>query len=270
MKKTFLSVLSALLLVAGAYGALGDLVASFPNQPALGTSTHYGLAADGTYLYSYYYTTGYNVYRMLRSNGSLVSSYPCPFGTSSPGYLMRGGEYDGTGNILWINYSSTLVGRANASTGSMLSTWTWGTGSRYAVCSNHNGTSGGNYIYTNYYYGDFWTHTTTGSQISSWSLPFYTYNYDMAWDWNNKLIWAVNYNNDWVYGIDPVQGELVRSFRHPEQANISSIYGIAYWPPYLYVSNSGGTPDEYIWVLQCPNNVTVTPASLGKVKALFN
>jgi hypothetical protein len=91
----------------------------------------------------------------------------------------------------------------------------------------------------------------------------------LAWDWNNELIWCINYNNDWVYGINPDTEEVVRSFRHPEQANISSSYGIAYWPPYLYTSNSGGTPDEYIWVLSCPGNIDVQPASVGRVKALF-
>ena len=269
MRKSILVLMAVVLMAGSALGAFGDLIASFQNQPSSGTSTHYGLAADATYLYSFYYTTGYNIYRMLRSNGSLVSSYPCPLGTSSPNYYLRGGCYDGTGYIYWINYSSRIVARARASNGSLLSTWTWASGSRYAVCSNHTGTAAGNRIYTNYYTGDFWTHNTAGSEISSWSLPYYTYNYDMAWDWNNDVIWCSNYSTDWIYGIDPVSEKMLYSFRHPQQENISSCYGVAYWPPYIYVSNSGGTPDEYIWVFHCPNNVSVTPASVGKVKALF-
>jgi hypothetical protein len=251
LRKSILVLMAVVLMAGSALGAFGDLVASFPNQPSSGTSTHYGLAADATYLYSFYYTTGYSIYRMLRSNGSLVSSYPCPLGTSSPNYYLRGACYDGTGYINWINYSSRVVARARASDGSLLSSWVYATsGSRYGVCSNHTGTAAGNRIYTNYYVGDFWTH-------------------NMAWDWNNDLIWAANYSTDWIYGIDPVKEEMVRSFRHPEQASISSCYGVAYWPPYIYVSNSGGTPDEYIWVFSCPNNVSVTPASVGRVKALF-
>lgn len=269
MKRVGWIVLGVALLGGVAYGAFGDLVASFPNQPTTGTSTHYGLAADATYLYSYYYTTGYNLYRMMRSNGSLVSSYPCPLGTSSPYIYCRGVSYDGTGHLLWINYSARYVARATASTGSLVSTWNWPSGSRYGVCSNHTGTSGGNRIYTNYYTGDFWTHNTSGSEIASWSMPFYTYNYDMAWDWNNDVIWCSNYSTDWIYGIDPVSERMLYSFRHPKQADISSCYGVAYWPPYIYVSNSGGTPDEYIWVFHCPNNVNVAPASVGRVKALF-
>ncbi|UCH77412.1 MAG: hypothetical protein JSU81_06640 [Candidatus Coatesbacteria bacterium] len=269
MKRAGLIVLAVTLLWGTAYGGFGDLVASFPNQPASGTSTHYGLAADANYLYSYYYRSPYYLYRMRRSNGALVSSYRNPLGTTSPAYYFRGVSYDGTGHLLWLNYSARRVVRARASTGSMVSSWSWPTGSRYGVCANHTGTSGGNRIYTNYYTGDFWNHTTTGSLVSSWSLAFYSYNYDMAWDWNNRVIWAINYNNEWVYGIDPTSQRLLHSFRHPLYASISGCYGIAYWPPYVYISNSGGTPDEYIWVFDVPNNVTINAASMGRVKALF-
>jgi hypothetical protein len=46
--------------------------------------------------------------------------------------------------------------------------------------------------------------------------------------------------------------------------------GIAYYANRLYVSTSGGSPDEYIWVYDCPlSTVGVEPASLGRVKAMF-
>jgi hypothetical protein len=269
LRKSILVSLAVVVMAGSALGAFGDLVASFPNQPRGGTSTHYGLAADANYLYSFYYTSGYRVYRMRRSNGSLVSSYTNPLGTASGMYYLRGGCYDGTGNIYWVNYSRRIVARGRASNGSLVSTWTWPSGSRYGVAVNHRGTSAGTRMYLNYYNGDFWTHTTTGSLVSSWSMPFYTYNYDSAWDWNNNVLWASNYSTDWVYGINVTTHRMLYSFRHPNQASISSCYGIAYWPPYIYVSNSGGTPDEYIWVFHCPNNVGVAPASVGRVKALY-
>jgi hypothetical protein len=271
LKKSILVSMAVVLMAGSAMGAFGDLVASFHNQPSSGTSTHYGLAADATYLYSFYYTTGYNVYRMLRSNGSLVSSYPCPLGTGTYQYYLRGACYDGTGYIYWQNYYQRIVARARADNGSLVSTWTWPTteGYRYGIAVNHGASSAGTYIYQSYYVGDFWQSTLSGSAVSSFSLPYYTYDYDDDWDWNNRVIWAVNYSTDWIYGIDPTSEKMLYSFRHPKQADISSMYGIAYWPPYLYVSNSGGTPDEYIWVFHCPNNVGVAPASVGKVKALF-
>ncbi len=270
MRKSILIALALALLAGTASAKLGDLVASFPN---VGTSTHYGLAADANYLYSFHYTStgSYPVIRMRRSNGSFVSSYPCPLGTATYEYYGRGMCYDGTGNIYFGNYYRRYVARFQASTGSVLSTWMWPTSEsyRYGLCVDHNGTSAGTYIYQSYYIGDFWKSRLNGSLVSSWSMPYYTYDYDQAWDYGNKLIWCANYSTDWIIAIDPNTEKMVESFRHPEQASISSCYGIAYWGQYLYVSNSGGTPDEYIWVFDCPNTVGVTPASVGKVKALF-
>lgn len=270
MRDRILIALVLILLAGAASAKLGDLVASFPN---VGTSTHYGLAADANYLYSFHYysTGGYPVIRMTRTSGSLVSSYPCPLGTGSYQYYGRGMCYDGTGYIYFVNYYQRFVARFQASSGATISTWTWPTSDsyRYGLCVDHNGTSAGTNVYTSYYVGDFWQNRLNGSLVSSWSMPFSTYDYDMAWDYGNKLIWCPNYSTDWIVAIDPDTHKLVESFRHPEQASISSLYGIAYWGQYLYVSNSGGTPDEYIWVFHCPNTVGVAPASVGKVKALF-
>jgi hypothetical protein len=270
LRKSILIVLALALLAGIASAKLGDLSASFPN---VGTSTHYGLAADANYLYSFYYysTWQYPVIRMRRSNGAFVSSYPCPLGTASYEYYGRGMSYDGTGNIYFANYYQRFVARFNAANGSVLSTWTWPTtmGYRYALCVDHKGTSAGTYIYQSYYTGDFFKSRLTGSLVSSWSMPYYTYDYDQAWDYGNDLIWCMNYSTDWVLGIEPDTQKLLYSFRHPEQAAISSCYGIAYWGEYLYISNSGGTPDEYIWVFHCPNDLGVRPASVGKIKALF-
>jgi hypothetical protein len=268
LRKSILIVLALALLAGSASAKLGDLVASFPN-PGYTTYTHYGLAADANYLYSflYYSTWSYPVMRMRRSNGAFVSSYRIQ-GPSYPQYT-RGVSYDGTGYLYYCNYSRRYVTRARADTGSYISTWTWPSGTRYGICADHRGTSPGTYIYMGYTTGDFWKHRLTGSLVSSWSMPNYTYNYDLAWDYGNYLIWSINYSTDWIYSVDPNTQRIVESFRHPRWASISSCYGIAYWGQYLYVSNSGGTPDEYIWVFDCPNTVGVTPASVGKVKALF-
>ena len=267
MRKSVLIILALALLAGSASAKVGDLVASFPNVGRPGT--HYGLAADATYLYSsYYYSTwNYPVMRMKRANGAYVSSYPLP-GTPNPQY-QRSISYDGANCIYGNNYSSRYVTRFRASNGSLLSTWTWPSGSRYAICVDHKGTSAGTYIYQSYYNGNFWKYTLKGSLVSSWSMPTATDNYDQAWDYKNKLIWCVNRSTDWIYAIRPGSPKIVESFRHPKWASISSTYGIAYWPDYLYVSNSSGSPDEYIWVFDCPGTVGVAPASVGKVKALF-
>ncbi len=271
MRDRILIALVLILLAGTASAKMGDLVASFPN---VGTTTHYGLAADANYLYSFYYSSadGYPIIRMTRTSGSFVSSYSCPLGTGTYQYYLRGMCYDGTGNIYAVNYYQRIVARFQASTGSVVSTWEWPTTEgtyRYGLCVDHHGTSAGTYIYTAYYTGDMWKNTLNGSLVSSWSMPFYTYDYDDAWDYGNQLIWQMNYSTDWLVAIDPDTQKIAESFRHPEQASISGCYGIAYWGQYLYVSNTGGTPDEYIWVFHCPNTVGVAPASVGRVKALF-
>lgn len=268
MRKSILIALAFALLTGTAYGALGDLVGSFPNHPRGGTSSHYGMAADANYLYSYYYRSPYTVYRMRRSNGSLVSSYPCPLGTGSYQYYGRGMCYDGTGNIYFSNYYRRYVTRFRASNGSVLSTWMWPTtmGYRYGLAVDHKGTSAGTNIYQSYYSGIWYRSSLTGSLRRQWRTGIYDYAYDLAWDYGNKMIWYGNYSTEFVCGTN-TNGSIIKSWGVP--VPVSNPYGIAYWGNYLYVSTSSGTPDEYIWVYHCPPNVTVSPASVGKVKALF-
>lgn len=268
MKRALLVLVVVGLAAGAAWGTLGSLVASFDNHPVGGGSSHYGLAADRNYLYSYYYSSGYRIYRMLRSNGSLVSSYPNPFGTGTYQYYTRGLSYGG-GTILYINhYYWRAVGRFYASNGSMISTWHWPTTMtyRYGICCTHDGTNYGTRIWQSYYgSGTFWQSTTTGSLISSFDIAT-TYNYDDAWDYGNNMIWYGNISTDYVYGIN-TSGSILASWRGPTA--VSNPYGVAYYGSYLYVSTSSGSPDEYIWVYHCPNTVGVAPASVGKVKALF-
>ncbi len=261
----FLSILLFVALAAcSASARLGDLVASFDN---VGASTHYGLAADAYYVYTFHYTPPYDIYRMLRTTGSFVSSYPCPLGTTGYDFYVRGLSYGG-GVLLYINnYYQRRVGRFYNSTGSLVSTWTWSTSMpyRYGICCTHDGTNYGSYIYQSYYDGNFWYSTTAGSLVSSFKIAA-TYDTDLAWDYGNRMIWYPNYSTGYVYGIT-TQGSILASWRVPSA--VSYPYGIAYYGYYLYVTTSSGTPDEYIWIYDCPGTVGLTPASVGKVKALF-
>ncbi|NIT36372.1 MAG: hypothetical protein GTN49_07710 [candidate division Zixibacteria bacterium] len=269
MRKSILIILALALVTGTASAKLGDLVQSFRN---VGTSTHYGLAADANYLYSYYYYSIYRypVLRLRRSNGAFVSSYPIPGSSTWYPRYTRGLSYDGAGYLYGNNYSRRYVARFRASNGSLLSTWNWPSGTRYGICADHKGTSAGTYIYQSYYNGEFYKSRLTGSLVSSWSMPYPTYFYDHAWDYYNKLIWGVSYLTDWIYAIDPnPPHKMLYSFRHPKWATISSCYGIAYWGDYLYVANESGSPDAYIWVFHCPHYLGVRPASVGKIKALF-
>ena len=265
MKRVLIIAIAA-AVTAAAYGKLGDLVASFPNQPR--TYTHYGLAADAGYLYSYYYTTGYHIYRMLRSNGSLVSSYPNPLGTTTPNSYCRGLSYGG-GTYLYINnYYTRVVGRFYASTGSLVSTWTWPTSLSYrsGICCTHDGTNYGSYIYQNSNPDrNFLYSTAAGSLISSFHR-YASYIHDLAWDYGNSMIWYGGSTTEHIYGITTT-GSIVASWRVPEP--VRAPCGVAYYGQRLYVSTIQGVPDEYIWVYDCPKEFAVAPASLGRVKALF-
>ncbi|MEE9456695.1 MAG: hypothetical protein V3W11_06065 [bacterium] len=268
MRKSILIALALALLAGTAYGALGDLVASFPNQPRSPLTSHYGLAADANYLYSfmYYSSWRYPIIRMRRTTGAFVSSYPMP-GPTYPQYN-RSISYDGTGNIYGNNYSRRYVVRFRASNGSMLSTWTWPTTmpARGALAVDHTGTGAGTNIYQSYYNGTWFKSSLTGSLKSSWRGPGYTYSYDMAWDYGNKMIWYSNYSTEFIYGCN-TRGSIIKSWGVP--VSVWDPYGIAYWGNYLYVSTIYGTPDEHIWVYHVPANIGVAPASVGKVKALF-
>ena len=269
MRKGILVILALALLAGSASAKLGDLVASFENV-GYQTNQHYGLAADATYLYTYLYFSGwrYPIIRMMKSDGRYVSSYTAPDPSGYPQYT-RGMSYDGTGYIYGNNGSRRCVYRFRADTGSFLSSWNWPSGGRNGICADHSGTSGGTYIYQNEYYGNFSKSTLTGSLVSTWAMTSTPSNYDLAWDYGNKLIWYANNSTDYIFAVDPDTHKIKTSFRHPNWATIGYCYGIAYWGNRLYVSSSSGTPDEYIWVFDCPNTVGVTPASVGKVKALF-
>ncbi len=264
MRKRIMIVLTLALLAGSASAKLGDLVASFSN---FGAGSHYGLAADANYLYSYWnvgFPFNYPIVTLKRTNGAFVKTYPAP-GPTDPQYT-RGLCYDGTGNLYSNNYLRHYVTRFRASDGKLLSTWTWPSGSRYGICVDHKGTSAGTNIYQNYT-RTWWVSTLTGSQKRAFRAPVSSYAYDLAWDWNNNLIWYGNYNDEFIYGVN-TNASIVAKFGLP--VGPENPYGIAYWPDYLYVSTSGGTPDEYIWVFECPGTVGVTPASVGRIKALFD
>ncbi|MEE8639088.1 MAG: hypothetical protein V3T41_01630 [bacterium] len=270
MRKSILIALALMLLAGTASAKLGDLVASFPNQPRSPLVSHYGLAADANYLYSfmYYSSWRYPIIRMRRTTGAFVSSYPMPGATSTYPQYNRSISYGGDGRIYANNYSRRYVARFTASNGAGLSTWNWPTTmpARYSLAVDHKGTSGGTNIYQTYYTGVWYKSSLTGSLKDSWRRPNTNYAFDMAWDYGNNMIWYCNYSTEYIYGCN-TRGSILKSWGVP--VSVWDPYGIAYWGNYLYVSTIYGTPDEHIWVYHCPANVGVEPASVGKVKALF-
>jgi hypothetical protein len=205
---------------------------------------------------------------MIRTTGSLVGSYPNPL-LQTPGgeerNYVRGLSYGGGPYLYIANYYVKSVACFYASNGSILSTWLWASGpGRVGTCCTHDGINPGDYLWSNsttY----FVRTTTTGSIVNTFEITPPN-NLDLAWDYVNNVIWFGDGAIEYVRGITTT-GSFVASWALPPKAE--NPFGIAYYDNYLYISTSYGTPDEYIWVYHCPDINTVTPASLGRVKALF-
>lgn len=266
MRISVIIVICGALAATTAFAGMGSLVNSFPNY---GRSTHYGMAADANYLYSYHYdvTTDYPINILRRANGSFVRSIPVSVPYLENRYI-RGLCYEGVGFLRANNYNNRYVARLRASNGSLVSTWTWSGGTtRYSLCINGDKRQNGSAtrIYQSYLTGRWWVSNTNGSLITSFQAPNTNYAYDLAWDYSHDLIWYGNYATGWIIGMTPA-GSIRESW--PLKTGVSYPFGVAYHAGRLYVSTSGGSPDEYIWVYEC-TYTGAEPASLGKVKALY-
>ncbi len=272
MKRSVI-ITGAALAASAAFGAMGSLVASFPNA---GGNAHYGLAADLDYLYSFYYdpSQGYPVNVVKRANGSFVRSIELPLPPLDK-LNLRGMGYVGDGSLgqgyLYLNnYKDRYVAKVRITTGKLTGKWGWvGGENRYGLCVDNKKTQINTVrgFYQNSLDGLWWHSDKNGSLISSWQAPTENYAYDLAWDYRNDFIWYANSSTNWVFGMT-TGGSILVSW--PLEAGVLYPYGIAYYADRLYVSTSGGNPDEYIWVYDCPlSEIGIEPASLGRVKALF-
>jgi hypothetical protein len=266
-------IVAASLAASVAFAGMGSLVASFPNA---GKSTHYGMAANRDYLYSSHHdlVRGYPIVILRRANGSFVRSAAVPLAPLEKSYV-RGMSYEGDGSVgegyLHLNnYGYRYVAKVRPSNWKMAGKWLWSGGAnRYGLCAENNKTQVGTLkgFYQSHLSGIWWHSNKQGSLISSWRSPTTNYAYDLAWDYRNNFIWYANSSTNWVFGMTTA-GSIRESWQL--RAGVRYAYGIAYYANRLYVSTSGGNPDEYIWVYDCPlSTVGVEPASLGRVKALF-
>jgi hypothetical protein len=188
--------------------------------------------------------------------------------SSNYGCHGMGYEAGAPGGYLHINnYYTRTAGKFVASSGSLMSTWTWPSGIRYALCVDNDketpGTAKG--IWQSDDQGNFFYSTTTGSPVSSFHTE-YLHNVDLTWDYKNDFIWLGNTVTESVYGMTTA-GSVLYSWRVP--TNILNPTGVAYYGEYLYVSTTGGSPEDYIWIYHCPICTAVHPSSFGKIKTLF-
>ncbi len=253
MRKVLILTVAALVGATYAFGTLGSIVSSF-RAPA---SQPRGLARANGVLFVLDYNSPNRVYRLNPTNGSVTGSWLAPYSTGNRGlaYIFGGYVYVGC-------WSNDRIYRCNSGNGSVYASWAVGHDPQgLAPVQTGDGGEGA----TSLYCSDsspsyFWRHHyTTGSVISSFAAPHSSFQ-DITYDHRNRLIWR--YNSNVVYGITTT-GSVKASFSWPGHGSYA---GMAYHSQYLYIS---ATTQQYIYRVHCPNNVGVTPTSMGKIKAVF-
>ena len=258
MRNKALIVACVVLVAATAFGALGDVVASWPSP----NTDPCAVAASNNHIYVCTVGGGGMIYTLNITNGSVVRSFAAVKGTDTRGLAYVSGDhlwqgqqtstayfYDTNANTGSINRSFRSVSHYNRSL-APLCTGDGGTGTT-ALLSSH-------YFAYRLYKVDI----NTGSIIGSWcSIPRM---YDIAYDWRSQLVWGGMWSTV-VYGCNITTGSTVATFKSP--ANYP--YSMAYNGQYLYVATTAAAPTQ-IWKVHCPQiSEAVNPASVGRVKALF-
>ncbi|MGD8719377.1 MAG: hypothetical protein PVH29_11220 [Candidatus Zixiibacteriota bacterium] len=259
MKKVAIVAALTVAVGASAFAALGDVVSSFASP----SSSPYAVACCTSYIYVYCNTSPYNVYTCTPS-GSVVSSWASPFGSHTRGL---GYEY---GDYLWLGYygSNAFVAKVNAANGSVISSFeVHGVHTMYGgvACQGNPGSPGiASVICNDYLPYRACRSTTSGSLINSFEYPSSTSFRDPGWDYGNDVIWWGHNTstNPYMYAYTTM-GSLKASFAAPG----SYPYGCDYYDGYLWICRNASP--YYVYQVDCPGTVTIVPASLGRVKAMY-
>ena len=245
--------LALALTAAAAFGALGDIVGSFPGPYPYLT----GVGRSTAYLYVIGSSSPNLVYRCNPTTGSVYSSWPTPYVVQNRGLAVTWGDH------VWVGSSvDDIVYECAGASGSIYGSWD-AVNDPYGLAPLCTGDGGQgttalfsydsipNFVYLH--------NLTSGSVIRSFPLAHAT-PYDLAYDHRNRLLWKYYLPN--IYGYDTSTGSVVASFPRPYP---STCYGLAYYGEYLWISAGDGN----IFIVHCPGNVGVHPSSVGRIKALF-
>ena len=246
---------AALLTASAAFATLGEVVGSF-----LGPDNNIrGVGRSADYLYVIGLSSPNRVYRCDPTSGSVYGSWATPQIAPNRALAVTWRDH------VWVGSERDRVAyECDGSTGSIFGSWAVGH-DPYGLAPLCTG-DGGQGTTAIFSYDDspnfvFSHNVTTGSILGSFPLVHAT-PYDFAYDHRNRLLWKY-YDQDFnIYGYNPTTGGAVASFARPYP---SSCYSLAYYGEYLWISARYGN----IFIVHCPGNVGVLPASLGRVKALF-
>lgn len=253
-KKAVATALATLCIAAAAQASLGSVVSSFR---APGTDVR-GLARSGTRLHVMIFGSPTRIYRVAPVTGSVYASWASSFGNNCRGLAFSEGAH------LWVgNYGNDRVYDCVSTTGSVRGSWSAGHDpfGLAPLCTGDGGV-GTTALFSSDSTPSFcWRHNlNNGTVLASFEIIRASF-FDIAWDHRNRLVWMGDLPNI-VYGYNTA-GSIRASFTVPA----TYPYGAAYYGQYLWVGCAG---NGYIYRVHCPGTVGIAPASLGKVKALFD
>ncbi len=264
MKKT--AIVTAFLLTVGsgalATSYLGSIVSSFNASVSVGSFTYYplGLAYDGSDLW-----TGHMMYvAEWTRTGSRKNMHYINAGTNYETAYDRGGnrlyainKLSGTYWILAIDAGSGSITNSFV----VPSTFT----------APHGLTFGGGYLYiADLYQSRILKTTTTGSVAGSINPKVFAIK-GLAWDGDTTggpFLFACEANaKHTIHRINAASGSVVKSFDGPKFGG--NIIGLAWDGTYLWACQNGLNFYYAFQFVAYDPNVGVSPATLGKIKALY-
>jgi hypothetical protein len=264
-----ISIITAALLVPTfAYAGFGDVVASFPapgEGPKVARSNQYlfvlATAQAGPQM------GRRMIYRVNAETGSIRNSYLAP----NEGKGNYGGIAFTAPRHLWVLFDSyDCVYKLDAPTGSLIESWLSWPGVMTGIAADHNQAEGGrvNAIWISATSPDIFRKFTPKGVLKEeylWGIR----TSDSGWDYDASLLWAGVWSwPHYVYQFSPF-GSVAASF--PSPAVYFPVYSCEYYEGYLWVGTSQTKNEEisYIWKVDVSPQEGVTPASVGRVKALF-
>ncbi len=262
MRKVLMLAAGYVITAAVAFGALGDVVASFRSPASQPYALAYGPGPQ--YLWVWCNTSPYYIYRMNAETGSIHQTMQSYLGYTTRGLCYQAGGYLWMGDAIYDRvlvcdsnnpmtiYKSIPVGHDMNGGLALHTTGDGGLNPSAFFTSVINPSVP--HIYRN--------NLTTGSIMSSFKVATGGL-MDLAWDWRNGVVYGGDpgsYRFVWGYNTN---GSLVSSFLAPEAGPL----GMCYSDGYLWVATC---LNGRIWKIHCPYpGQKVAPASLGKVKALY-
>jgi hypothetical protein len=239
------------LLASPASAAFGDVVASFRAPAAEPMALAW---ADGQ-LYCYCNTGQYRIWKINPSTGNAVGSFVFTDTGKETGGLAHDGRYFWAGNNA-ENRIYRFEWRGSA-VSSFKPGWNVARGLAWSGFHLWGTQEGGTWAYR------FYQMRFDGKVVRSF-ISYYVL-YDLAWD--GRYLWTPEYDRvgqrTRIVALNVAKGGLVAAFTPPAD----NPRGATFDGTYLWVSTLAD--NGWLWKIDI-QGVSVEPASLGRVKALFH